>query len=583
MAMDGASTLLTYSTTDDEEEQEHSNASKEEDCVEENEDGITGDCGSATLLGDQTSTTTPAARGGNDNSTHHEDSFFVNNQPAAGVGNSVDTSDTERRDMELLLGQQLEQITKLTGKVALLQEQIRAMARANRKLRGAALLRATINTGTSHASNDSFKHEVMEAINDVLGRHSRWGTKRTGALVAQAVWTQDGSVPELLKLARKHFRDNVFTPYNVLKETLSYEGIDVLRRVETGGLKRFRGSMIPSKSEIKRMAGMVEWFARPFCPYELSQTSKGESVQFDFAKSMLCILRAFHLDDVGKTRSLSVASSIDGASLSKNLSIIAGGIKITDRGARCPLTKKPMLDNPTTMKAQSRNLCIPLKIMMGRETKETFTEFGPLFQFFDNLTSAETLPTEMTGYMPFSCMTNCDLSAQWKGLCKGGATKVHTLPCTGCATESHSLATPNAHLCTRWCHEQSVLDTEWMCFHKPMATPEHVETMQLEVAELITTLNGALEEIQAQSKMVRHDVEVEDPLPSSRTDAASIHNVPMNALERQSFSRLLSNELMLRGLDISGSMELRRERVCENHYSAKSQFLDLARKSLTAR
>lgn len=92
-------------------------------------------------------------------------------------------------------------------------------------------------------------------------------------------------------------------------------------------------------------------------------------------------------------------------------------------------------------------------------------------------------------------MTNkCDLSAQWKGLCKGGATKVHTLPCTGCATESHSLATPNAHLCTRWCHEQSVLDTEWMCFHKPMATPEHVETMQSEVAELITTLNGALEE-----------------------------------------------------------------------------------------
>jgi hypothetical protein len=76
------------------------------------------------------------------------------------------------------------------------------------------------------------------------------------------------------------------------------------------------------------------------------------------------------------------------------------------------------------MKAQSQNLCIPLTIMMGRETKETFTEFGPLFQFLDNLTSAETLPTEMTGLMPFSCLTNCDLSAQWKGLRKGGATKV---------------------------------------------------------------------------------------------------------------------------------------------------------------
>jgi hypothetical protein len=81
-----------------------------------------------------------------------------------------------------------------------------------------------------------------------------------------------------------------------------------------------------------------------------------------------------------------------------------------------------------------------------------------------------------------------------------------------------------------------------------MATPEHVDTMQSEVAELISTLNGALEEIQAESKMVCHDVEVDNPLPSSRMDGASIHCTPINVLQRQSFSRLLSNELMLRGL-----------------------------------
>ena len=183
--------------------------------------------------------------------------------------------------------------------------------------------------------------------------------------------------------------------------TLSYEGIDVLRRVESRGHQRFHGSMIPSKSEIKRMAGMVEWFARPLCPFALRQTSKGESVEFDYTKTMICILQAFHLDEVGKRRSLLTASSIDGASLSKNLSIIAGGIKVTDQAARCPLTSKPLLNNPTTMKAQSRNLCIPLKIMMGRETKETFTEFGPLFQFMDNLSGAHTLPIEMAGFEPF--------------------------------------------------------------------------------------------------------------------------------------------------------------------------------------
>jgi hypothetical protein len=460
-------------------------------------------------------------------------------------------------------------VVQLRGKVALLQQRINEMDKTNKRLQVALAARKTDDMKDTIGRNESFKQELMEAINHVLGKYSRWSSKRTGALVAQTVWAHDGFLPELVKLSRKYFRANVFTPYNVLREmdlaggTLSYEGIDVMRRVETGGLKRFHGSMIPSKSEIKRMAGMVEWFARPLCPYTLKLTSMGEAVEFDYGKTMCCIFRAFHLDEIGKRRSLSVASSIDGASLSKNLSIIAGGIKITDRAALCPLTKKPLLDNPTTMKAQSRNLCIPLKIMMGRETKDTFTEFATLFQFLDNFSEAETLPVEMAGFVPFSTMTNCDLSAQWKGLCKGGAAKVHTLPCTGCATESDNLATPNACLCARWCYEQSVLDSEWKCFHKPMATPEHVNSMKTEVAELISTLHGALEEIQANSTITCHDVQLEDPLEDSTVDTASIHFNPTNADDRQSFIELLTSELLLRGLEIRGNLETQRANLRE--------------------
>ncbi len=65
---------------------------------------------------------------------------------------------------------------------------------------------------------------------------------------------------------------------------------------------------------------------------------------------------------------------------------------------------------------------------MGQEKKETFTEFGSLFKFVDDISDEATLPTEMTGFILFLCMTNCDLSAQWKGLCKGGAAKyIHSL------------------------------------------------------------------------------------------------------------------------------------------------------------
>jgi hypothetical protein len=60
--------------------------------------------------------------------------------------------------------------------------------------------------------------------------------------------------------------------------------------------------------------------------FVLKETTKGESVEFDYAKALLCITQAFHLNEVGTVRSLSVPSSIDGASLTKNLSIIAGGI-----------------------------------------------------------------------------------------------------------------------------------------------------------------------------------------------------------------------------------------------------------------
>jgi hypothetical protein len=215
------------------------------------------------------------------------------------------------------------------------------------------------------------------------------------------------------------------------------------------------------------------------------------------------------------------------------------------------------------MKVQSWNLCISLKIMIGRETNEKFTEFGPLFQFNDDLSGAETLPKEMAGFMPFTFLTNCDLRAQWKGLCKGGAAKVHTIPCTGCATESDSLAKPNARLSTRWCNERTQ-DLEWMCYYKPMATPEHVNTVQTEVAELISILHGDLEKIKAAVYNNLYDVELEDPLLSSTIDAASIHFMPTNFFEKQSFSRLLSNELMLRRLGISGTLESRREKLRES-------------------
>jgi hypothetical protein len=69
--------------------------------------------------------------------------------------------------------------------------------------------------------------------------------------------------------------------------TLSYKGIDALRRVEAAGLKRYRGSMILAKSEIKCMASMVCMsLCSSVLSFVLKETTKGESVKFDYAKAL---------------------------------------------------------------------------------------------------------------------------------------------------------------------------------------------------------------------------------------------------------------------------------------------------------
>jgi hypothetical protein len=126
------------------------------------------------------------------------------------------------------------------------------------------------STRTIEFRNKHFKTQIVGALNAVLDPFRHW----KGPIVAKVVWDQlDGALqPHLLQLARKHFRAHLFTPFNIIREmdlaggTLSYEGIDVIRRVETSGVKRFRGSMIPSKSEIKRMAARVEWFGIGITP-----------------------------------------------------------------------------------------------------------------------------------------------------------------------------------------------------------------------------------------------------------------------------------------------------------------------------
>ena len=69
--------------------------------------------------------------------------------------------------------------------------------------------------------------------------------------------------------------------------------------------------------------------------------------------------------------------------------------------------------------------------------------------------------------------------------------------------------------------------------------------MRAEVAELVSTSERVLVEINEESRITRFDVELDVPSEAFFKDNMSIHFLPDTATERQSFSCLLTNELML--------------------------------------
>ena len=71
---------------------------------------------------------------------------------------------------------------------------------------------------TGHMNATAYQDAILGAISGATQKcNRRSNASRTGALVATAVWNHGSFQPHLLKLARKHFRENAFTPYNILR------------------------------------------------------------------------------------------------------------------------------------------------------------------------------------------------------------------------------------------------------------------------------------------------------------------------------------------------------------------------------
>jgi hypothetical protein len=138
---------------------------------------------------------------------------------------------------------------------------------------------------------------------------------------------------------------------------------------------------------------------------------------------------------------------------------------------------------------QTRNACFPAKIALGKETKEMHQKFKHLFDLLkgseDDDDPGNNLVSGLLSdeFKPFKIGVNCDCSAVWNGLCRGGAVKRFKLPCTCCAIEDAELVEPHSvKWCKRWCNKRAdKCRCGWKkCCHQDFLLERRKRTMRAE-------------------------------------------------------------------------------------------------------
>ena len=368
----------------------------------------------------------------------------------------------------------------------------------------------------------------------------------------------------LVRVVQRHLRKTTFTPFNILREmdfaggTLNYGGIEILRRVECDGEPR-KHTMIPSTSAIRRCANLIETFADTVIPCRPIKSKKNGSEGFYFraADVFVAILKAANmLDGEARERAIMFAQSLDGATLTKSLSHVLGGLKFNDRGG--------------PLKTQSRDMVFPLVCVIGRETKSLVRGlFSRMIREIEEAAN-KVLPT-MYAIVALKIVTNCDMSVDWKLSGRGGAAKNATYPCSKCFLRSDELHTKTGTASTcKWCihHKYTEIDEDWQCRHFDMCTEDRVAEMNEQVLSFEKDMPEVSKKIttiwdQSSIAINRHVDPRVPPEPFQLKELDSIH-FDSRGKDRKScqlYSSHLNNDLQLRDLPIHGSLQDRQRRL----------------------
>ena len=113
-----------------------------------------------------------------------------------------------------------------------------------------------------------------------------------------------------------------------------------------------------------------------------------------------------------------------------------------------------------------------MKIVMGKESEEMYQEE---FQSLFDILHQASLPEQQVfpGWKPIKFSYPCNMSAQQKALCFGGAAKVKKYFCHICACKSKNIAKPNEgnFVCSEYTTKKET-NPSWQCYCHPVASQE---------------------------------------------------------------------------------------------------------------
>ncbi len=253
--------------------------------------------------------------------------------------------------------------------------------------------------------------------------------------------------------------------------------------------------------------------------------------------------------------------------------VITAGFKVGDVDAINPITDKALCIDGVYDNVQSRNHFFPVQLLIAKETKESYEAFRGFFEFFalasDKSRSRENTPyfwEALNDFEEIELTATMDMSARWKGLRKGGACKQRRF--FAIAVHWNLTMCINEVKCGRFCSQRD--DEDLQCYHHNITSDQQLQQMKDNISEIQSKLTESFDSIEQQSKLKLYPLD-----HAARTnDRNSIDYEPTNADDAAEFMELLYEELELRSLDMTGSLDELHNRLREMlHHETRMRLL----------